>query len=817
MAAHHRSLFTKFCLTLGWLSVLVALLVIAVSIATGKILPKDIYNADTFQIPTLWRDLWQHGSFTGWDLPVNPPLFPDGLLLGLVWLLIPNLYVTYVVYGAVQILLFLVGLLLLLRQLVGRPLVDTWLLLVATLFLWLLATGQHNSLLFILLPGHHFGVLLVLPAVLLWVIKPLLATTANPRYELGLGLVAFLTAFSDSLFVVQLTLPLLITLGILAMGRAAWQLVALRLAGTLLSASAAGQLVRLQIVGQEKLSSYIAPVTRAEAREALAQWLTSIIQHEPLLAGFWLVAVGALLIVAVLLWRDGRRSEVPLPTNSPSTLAKEAVRLHVGLVFVITYLLLTASLSVVATLVAGNFFSATHTRYLLPTIYLPLWLGLPLLAAYCAAQPKATRENRSNRGYLLATVGLSLLFASGIGYHLVTQEFKTLVKLSGRHDELAQCLDRQAQQRLLHTGMAHYWQASYLTLLSQQNLQIVQVNRDLSIYHYNNHLRWYDHEPDFVLIDQNIEPSYRIDQTAILNQFGPPAASFRCGNTKVLVYNRPTDLPFRRHLQTQPVRARFDQPGDSFTFYGSSLPSLIGGLNIGLSKAASEVWGNRSGELGMVPLMQLPADSYHFAIHYYGDGTDTGRWEVATQDEEDRTVLAQGELAESGRQVQQGSFTLSSPSNVVLTVFYEGRGALYLDKIWLQRAGSASPLPPAPIGNGQLTLIYPRPQSFLVQPQADFVWQWTGPPLTDQQAFEVRIWQEAAPYHYGAHDAAASRAELRQIDDTYTLHLDLGGAYSLQQQGRGAYSWSVALVNVEPSYQDLQIEATPSIFFWEPK
>ena len=73
----------------------------------------------------------------------------------------------------------------------------------------------------------------------------------------------------------------------------------------------------------------------------------------------------------------------------------------------------------------------------------------------------------------------------------------------------------------------------------------------------------------------------------------------------------------------------------------------------------------------------------------------------------------------------------------------------------------------------------------------------------------MRLWEKGKPIHYGALDATTSAQLIRQIGDTYTLRFDLSGAYSVMQHGAGDYEWTVALVAIEPDYQDLQIEATP--------
>jgi hypothetical protein len=69
-----------------------------------------------------------------------------------------------------------------------------------------------------------------------------------------------------------------------------------------------------------------------------------------------------------------------------------------------------------------------------------------------------------------------------------------------------------------------------------------------------------------------------------------------------------------------------------------------------------------------------------------------------------------------------------------------------------------------------------------------FTWSWTGPAPTANQGFEVRIWKEGQPDHYGA-------AEPVRITSTT---IDVRSAYGVTQGGPGAYFWTVALVQLDP-------------------
>lgn len=103
--------------------------------------------------------------------------------------------------------------------------------------------------------------------------------------------------------------------------------------------------------------------------------------------------------------------------------------------------------------------------------------------------------------------------------------------------------------------------------------------------------------------------------------------------------------------------------------------------------------------------------------------------------------------------------------------------------------------PPAPI------LDLPG-DSTAVTESAIFSWRWEGPALTEDQAFEVRIWKEGQD-HYGAAEPTQGMNQ----------KIEFKGAYGVQQGGNGDYWWTVALVQKDPdqegAYKPVGPEATP--------
>jgi hypothetical protein len=253
---------------------------------------------------------------------------------------------------------------------------------------------------------------------------------------------------------------------------------------------------------------------------------------------------------------------------------------------------------------------------------------------------------------------------------------------------------------------------------------------------------------------------------------------------------------------------------------GYTLSSRIGALPIGLSLAASERWGNREGDLAVAPFIlrnRMPAGDYAVEYRVYADSADTGSWDVVRVAGDQLLTLAAGAVTQPGSSVITATFTVPERSDVDLRVQYAGHGTLFVDQIRLKRLGQPPGEPPPAAAQTEqaqaaaLRLVYPEEGAEITDRTTDFVWEWTGPPLDANQAFEVRLWHADDPFHYGAHDARLSAQDVRQVHDTDILRLDLNGAYALQEHGPGDYFWSVGIVATEPAYQDLGSEAPPRL------
>jgi serine/threonine protein phosphatase PrpC len=106
--------------------------------------------------------------------------------------------------------------------------------------------------------------------------------------------------------------------------------------------------------------------------------------------------------------------------------------------------------------------------------------------------------------------------------------------------------------------------------------------------------------------------------------------------------------------------------------------------------------------------------------------------------------------------------------------------------------------------------------AFFTGQPTKFTWTWAGGSLPEQLGFEIRIWLDGTE-SIGAYDANQMREEPAFLTTIgagrtaqYSFSFDLAAAASVQQHKTNEqYRWSVAIVQLEPAYKDLDIESKP--------
>jgi hypothetical protein len=111
---------------------------------------------------------------------------------------------------------------------------------------------------------------------------------------------------------------------------------------------------------------------------------------------------------------------------------------------------------------------------------------------------------------------------------------------------------------------------------------------------------------------------------------------------------------------------------------------------------------------------------------------------------------------------------------------------------------------------GTFTLLAPYSLDKPTYGLTTFEWIWPDAVPPDY-GFEVRVWRENEPAA-GAHDAVLDNQQgrIEQLNEQhYRLTLDITQAAGVRERS-GEYLWSVALVQINPAYADLGLQAEAS-------
>ncbi len=793
---------------LAWLALVAAFCYLAARYGPGHARDDVLFNSDALFIPLFWGDTVARGTVAGWDLPTSPFFFPDMALFIPLLVLVPNVRVATLLFGLLQLALICGGFIWLQRQLfAGRRIAQTFMLLVLTLCLLFIANGAQVIFPYALTSVHHMSVLAVMPFATVGLLRALQPPGAprRGRARMLLYLLTFLTSLSETLYIIQFVLPALAALLLWGKRPALRRRDPGLLAGGLVLTAAAGQWLRQFVVSPAKLLLYtdLTPDARATAWANMITWAGDLFRTDPIFVGVWLVGFIALAGIV----GAGIR-------HRPA---------HNDIALVATLTLASMVVSLAAAVVSGNFVDTYSTRYILPAVYLPVLVGLPLGLAL-GIIGRADRHDARAARLIQAATGLAAVVA--LVYMLIVAPPRSLAfgAFAAYQEPFLACLRQEAAKRQLRYGMAPFWQAASTTVLSGFELEVVAVENHLSPVVWNTNRLRYAAPFEFVVIDPDAPRAWLIEREYVTARFGPPDDEFVCAGDTVLVYYQPGHAPLQHWFSHHPDLVQLQQPGDMAEMYGYNLPTRIGGVVVGLSQGASEQWEQDEGTLVFVPLRLVAAGSYAVQLDVFTDQDAAGAWEVFAANEDERTLLYSAPINQAGADGVTGHFDLESASDVLIVVKYSGRGALYVDRIRIAQVPPAQAAtyrieeqPPDQVESpGALHLVYPHPGSTVAGQTIDFVWQWTGAPLPPDETFEVRLWHADETIHFGAHDAAASRSMIRRIGDTYLLQLDLRGAHSVMQHGVGDYFWTVARVAVTPAYQDLQQEAAPFALHVQP-
>ncbi len=650
----------------------------------------DWISSDSLWPVNLITDIFvDRYPLSGWQFSVAPCWFPDVFLAGFMYAPTRNVLAATFLDGFAQFILLILCVCLCWRALrLPRALAAEVATLVAaialTLYVATHADKPYGAWHQLFLPQTHVGNLVNLVLATLLCLHLLRDQSQRAHYW---TLAAFLSlcvlaSMSNLLFLTHFLVPATLGVGFLVargdltlrralLVAAGWPAAFLGLAANRILfnvADVGGQ----SSIGWKQFEAALATFIRG-AREQIAA-----ADFEHLLALAWLIGCAAAL------WRlTNGRSKTPV-------------------VILRTFFFIVAagaSLFSAATIIAGGSLSLTtldmyewslhymHPMFLLPLFAWPVFIGLlplsrrggNLAGAADATGGRGTRQ-------VAPLPMLSALASAVVAVIMLAATPAPAVPLHRYVPPLVKAMDAYAQGRHLKYGLASYWQARLITMLSTTGLRVYQVGANLQPFRWVNNIDWYTQSvenrereplPAFALLGAPGPPITRGDVTAVL---GEPEEEPAVAGVPFLVYLRNTEEARDIYCPLDVSLSRAAASG-VLDFPGSCLWGSVG-------RAGAAAWIVRESDTaGSVRLPELPLTPGVWSLQIDYQARSSDNRVIVDVGYPNAESFLSSELP-AGASRFDGRFTIPSqriPSKVALRIFFEGFGEVEIRRLILRK------------------------------------------------------------------------------------------------------------------------------------
>jgi hypothetical protein len=498
--------------------------------AASKLMPivAASVHSDNLYIASLYRDIFiDKISIQHWNFPPSPSFFPDMPLFFLLRAITGNGVIAICAYAFVELL---VGVAMTASLVLQLGVVERWRASVAGL-LGMGALGlfcsTHPCFAAVFFPSAHASCVWVGFGCLLLIGRQIQRNQLSGWSLIAILMLSALTAASDKLYLLQVTLSLGLTLCCLFLvmkkGRVipAANAAALGLSGVL----AQGILWIYQTIGMKlptSSHSYSTPwdtLTHSLKVITVTHSFLSPMKFsaiEPL----QLFGLGILIFTFVITFAVA---------STPFTGITHVEEPNRNIIFVATAFVAVTIISFAGVMTAtGAMSDGWCIRYLWPLVTMP----------YVVVSVWLVLSRRNQLGRLAITACFVILFYVVGGWSAIRQSLlATLAEPLPSYPRAVACADEVARRYNARYGYGDYWTARLTTELSRTGVKILPTFAPFNTWDWLANPEWFSrvteiHSPFLVLTD-------KIDPNNIRNKLGDPAHIELCYEKEVWVYPDP--------------------------------------------------------------------------------------------------------------------------------------------------------------------------------------------------------------------------------------------------------------------------------------
>ncbi|MFM8268806.1 MAG: hypothetical protein ACKN9V_01345 [Pseudomonadota bacterium] len=463
-----------------------------------------LFNSDALYLPTVFSDLFSMGGkLSQWYLTPAPYFFPDYLLFLPAYFLGPTPFWQILAFSLLQTLATFLILSYLINQISGSVSYNSSLLITTTFILLALAFPGPFSFLFV--SAHHFGIFLASLLLLSLWLAGLRTQKRISRSELFfVSILIFVSSVSDNLFLIQFTLPFLVTIFVQQKTVKDSSQKSYLLFFYSLTSSIMGSVLYKKIVTHptryDVVFDFKEPLSNM-MRVFTVFWAE--IEKNPLL-GFFLM--GYFVIVFFCLRQ---------------ILVKPKFFLVPSHLIWLVFFALSENIFTLMTFACTAM--GPETRYLIPSFFYPVIIVL--IYANSLFKSRFAFVTLAISGLLCIWMGcesLALIRQNGIrNFYYPTDIY---------------CIDKALMKHGARAGVAQYWDAKYIQTFSRTNLLLAQHMGDLSEMRWITTSRYFQPKYDFAIVSKNATQGYVLSETKLIKLNGLPKEEVSCGERTLYVY-----------------------------------------------------------------------------------------------------------------------------------------------------------------------------------------------------------------------------------------------------------------------------------------
>jgi hypothetical protein len=200
-------------------------------------------------------------------------------------------------------------------------------------------------------------------------------------------------------------------------------------------------------------------------------------------------------------------------------------------------------------------------------------------------------------------------------------------------------------------------------MFSHRGLRAYPVTGSFDPLYWSSDKYWYlgypksrYSKPEYNFVILFDDSFWKVTKEMAVQRFGPPAAELKFEETRILVYNRPSDIGFHQMFSCNASWLTVLHPlahtGDHFSWPGSCLPGIVGSVQP--TGRVAKMGVTPPGFLSYGPYLHLAPGDYTVALKYQVEKTEApsiGTWDAGFFDGK-IAVLGSGEVLAADHEIR---------------------------------------------------------------------------------------------------------------------------------------------------------------------